>query len=84
MKRMNVSIKIDYIACSRVSQSGSFPSRGRKPEKVALEWWKQLKKETSYRAALEKVTADGNDITQLVKDLEQEEWKISMNDNLQF
>jgi hypothetical protein len=51
---------------------------------VAYDWWKQIKKETSYRAALEKVLADGHDITQLVKDLEQQEWKNAMNDNLPF
>jgi RNA 3'-terminal phosphate cyclase len=81
---MNVSLRIDYIASSRVSQSGSFPLRGRRPEKVALEWWKELKKETSYRAALEKVTADGEEITQLVKDLEEEELNNALNDDLPF
>jgi hypothetical protein len=81
---MNVSLRIDYIASSRVSQSGSFPLRGRKPDKVALEWWKELKKEASYRATLEKVTADGEDITQLVKDLEEEESNNALNDDLPF
>jgi hypothetical protein len=81
---MNVSLRIDYIASTKVSQSGSFPLRGRKPEKVALEWWKELKKETSYRATLEKVTADGDEITQLVKDLEEEELRNVLNDNLPF
>jgi hypothetical protein len=81
---MNVSLRIDYIASSRVSQSGSFPLRGRKPDKVALEWWKELKKEASYRATLEKVTADGEDITQLVKDIEDEELNNALNDDLPF
>jgi hypothetical protein len=67
-----------------VSQSGSFPLRGRKPEKVALEWWKHLKKETYYRAQLSTVLADGQDITQLVKDLEQEELRKAMQDDLPF
>jgi hypothetical protein len=81
---MNVSLRIDYITSSRVSQSGSFPLRGRSPQKVALEWWKYLKKETSYRGTLEKVMADGEDITKLVKDLEEEELNNALNDDLPF
>jgi hypothetical protein len=81
---MNVFIKIDYIASARVSQSGLFPLRGRTPEKVALKWWKYLKKETSYRATISTVLADGQDITQLVKDLEESEWENAMQDNLPF
>lgn len=72
---MNVSIRIDYISSSKVSQLASFPLKGRKREQVALQWWKQLKKDTSNRGTLEKVLANGEDITQLVKDLEKEEWK---------
>jgi RNA 3'-terminal phosphate cyclase len=70
---MNVSIRIDYRSDSKVTQAASFPLRGRSPQKVALEWWKELKKETSYRAVLEKVTADTVDITELVKELEESE-----------
>lgn len=69
---------------SKISQAGTFPLKGRKSEQVALAWWKQLKKQSSYRGVLEKVTADGHDITQLVKNLEKEEWKNAMNDNLPF
>jgi hypothetical protein len=61
--------------------------RRRTPELIALEWRKQLKKETSYRAVLEKEIADGQDITHLVKDLEKKEReKIerSISDNLPF
>jgi hypothetical protein len=81
---MNVAIRIDYIASSRVSQSGSFPLRRRKPEQVALEWWKELKKETSYRAVLDKVVADGEDITDLVRNLEEEEHQKALSDDLPF
>jgi hypothetical protein len=70
---MNVSIRIDYIASSRVSQTSSFPLRRRTKEQVAYEWWKYLKKETSYRATLDKVFVDGNDITESVKELEEKE-----------
>jgi hypothetical protein len=81
---MNVAIRIDYIASSRVSQSGSFPLRRRKPEQVALEWWKELKKETSYRAVLDKVVADGEDITDLVRNFEEEEHQKALSDDLPF
>jgi hypothetical protein len=82
---MNVIIEIHYISDSRAVQKGSFPLRGRKPEYVALEFWKQIKTAMSHRAELEKVIVDGDqDITQLVKDLESQEWKNAMNDNLPF
>jgi hypothetical protein len=81
---MNLSIRIDYKSDSKITQSGTFPLRGRTPEQVALAFWKQIKKETSYRGVLETVTANGQDITQLVKDLEKEEWENAMNDNLPF
>jgi hypothetical protein len=75
---MNVSIRIDYRSDSKVTQAASFPLMGRWPEKIALEWWKELKKETSYRAILEKVTADMVDITEQVKELE--EWEHQEKD----
>jgi hypothetical protein len=81
---MNVSLRIDYTSDSRISQSGSFPLRGRKPEQIALLWWKQLKKESSYRAKLEVVIADGQDITQQVVDLEKAETNNNDFDNLPF
>ncbi|MEH7440491.1 hypothetical protein V7182_23875 [Neobacillus drentensis] len=81
---MVVSIRIDYRSDSKVTQAASFPLRGRSHAKVALEWWKHLKRETSYRAELEKVTADGKDITQLVRDLEEQEWEKALNDTLPF
>jgi len=82
---MNITIEIHYIAASRAIQKGSFSIRGRKPEQVALELWKQIKKEMSHRAELEKVMVDGDqDITQLVMDLEDQEWNKSMNDTLPF
>jgi hypothetical protein len=81
---MNVSLRIDYTGGSRISQSGSFPLRGRKPEQIALLWWKQLKKESSYRATLDAVIADGQDITQQVVDLEKAETNNNDFDNLPF
>jgi hypothetical protein len=71
---MNITIEIHYKAASRGYNRGNFPLRGRVPEKVALEFWKQINKELSYRAVLEKVLANGeNDITELVLGLEKEE-----------
>jgi hypothetical protein len=75
---MNILIRIDYIACgSKAYQAGYFPLKGRNLEVIAIMFWKQINKEMSYRAKLEKVTANGEDITQLVKDLEGKE---NMND----
>jgi hypothetical protein len=82
---MNVVIRIDYMSGSRISQSASFPLRGRNPEFVALQWWKYLKKENSYRANLELVLANGDDITDQVKELEKKEWnKTEDIDHLPF
>lgn len=63
-----------------------FRLEGRKPEKVALEFWKQIKKEMSHRAELEKVIVDGDqDITQMVIDLEKQiMMKVMHEDNLPF
>jgi hypothetical protein len=82
---MNVTIEIHHKSDSRALQKGSFQLKGRKPERVALDFWKQIKKAMSHRAELEKVIVNGDqDITQLVKDLEKQEWHKSMNDNLPF
>ncbi|MEH7503313.1 hypothetical protein V7152_15090 [Neobacillus drentensis] len=82
---MNVVIEIHYKSDSRALQTGTFPLKGRTPVQVALDFWKQIKKEMSYRAQLEKVIADGDqDITQLVIALEEQEWNKSMDDNLPF
>lgn len=82
---MSISIEIHYLSHStKISQRGAFPLRGRKPEFVALQFWKQINEEMSYHALLEKVTCNEEDITQLVKELEMQEWNKTMNDNLPF
>jgi hypothetical protein len=83
---MNVTIEIHYKSDSSALQKGSFQLRGKKPEELALNYWKQIKKELSYRAKLEKVIVDGDqDITQLVLDLEKQTMlKIMNEDNLPF
>lgn len=76
---MNVTIEIHYTASSKITQGASFPLHGQKPEKVALDWWKQIKREMSYRVELEKVIINGDqDITELVKELENQEWRRIM------
>jgi hypothetical protein len=82
---MYVHIQINYFASSKLTQSGSFQLRGRKPEYIALQYWKQIKNDMSYHAQLEKVILNGDqDITKLVLDLEKREIEKSMNDNLPF
>jgi hypothetical protein len=68
---LNVSIQIHYIANeNKVLQRGAFPLRGRKPELVALEFWKWIKGENPYECEIEKVFVDGEDITEKVKELD--------------
>jgi hypothetical protein len=82
---MTITIEIHYKAASRIMQRASFSVKGRKPEYIALQFWKQIQKDMSYRAILEQVFVNGdNDITQLVKDLEKQEFLKSMEDGLPF
>jgi hypothetical protein len=72
-KQMNVTIQIHYITIEnegRILQRGSFPLKRRKPEEVAYEFWKWIKREMTVEIELEQVIADGEDITKLVKELE--------------
>lgn len=60
---MNVTIKLMLLVNGiRIAKGGTFPLRGRKPEIVAIEWIKEIKKEMNVEAIL-KVEADGVDIT---------------------
>lgn len=68
---MNVLIVIHYISNdNKVMQKGSFPLKGKKKEQVAYKWLKQIKRQMPYYEEVEKVTADGEDITEKVKELE--------------
>lgn len=70
---MNIVLEIQYIATeteTKVSQKGSFPAKGEAPETIAFKWWRQIKKEMRVEVAIEKVFADGQDITPLVKNIE--------------
>jgi glycerol-3-phosphate dehydrogenase len=68
---MTVLIVIHYISNdNKVMQRGSFPLRGKTKEQVAYEWLKQIKRQMPYYEELEKIIADGEDITDLIKKLE--------------
>jgi hypothetical protein len=66
---LNVNIEIHYISESKILQRGSFPLKGRKPEQVALQFWKEIKREMPYAKEIELVRVDGEDITELVKEI---------------
>jgi hypothetical protein len=81
---MNVTIEIHYKADSKLMQRASFPLRGRKPERVAYDFWKSIKKEMPYPVVLEEVLAAGEEVTDQVKELERRELLNTMNDDLPF
>lgn len=64
---MNVTIKLMLVVNGiRIAKGGTFPLRKRKPEQVAFDWIKEIKKEMNVESVLE-VIADGEDITEKVK-----------------
>ena len=70
---MTVAIQIHYIAIEnnvKCLRRWEVRLGRKKPEQVAYEWWKQIKRESFVDLELEKVIADGEDITNLVKELE--------------
>jgi hypothetical protein len=68
---MNITIQIHFNSNeNKVLRSRTFPLRGKKPEKVAYEWFKQIRREMPFGAVLEKVICKGEDITEKVKELE--------------
>jgi hypothetical protein len=81
---LNITIEIHYKADSKIMQRSSFPLRGRKPEWVAFDFWKNIKKEMPYSVVLEEVLAAGDDVTQQIKELERQELLNVMNDDLPF
>ena len=81
---MNITIEIHFKADSKLMQRASFPLRGRRPERIAYEFWKSIKKGMPYLVELEEVHAANEDITELVKELERQELLSVMNDDLPF
>jgi hypothetical protein len=68
---VNVLIQISYISRdNNVMRRGSFQLNGKTKEKVAFDWWKKIQREMPYGADLEQVIVDGEDITDLVKELD--------------
>jgi len=66
---MNVLITIRYHSpAGPVLQQGEFPLRGKKPERVAYEWWKQIQNEV-YTNGLISVEVNNEDITDKVRAL---------------
>jgi hypothetical protein len=65
---MNVLIVVHFISSdNKVTQRGSFPLKGKAKEQVAFEWWNQIRREMPYGGELEKILADGEDITEINK-----------------
>lgn len=68
---MNVNIRIKYsFPAGRAQQGGSFPLRGRKPEQVAFEWLKQIKREVNFEELLEVIVDEKEDITEKILEME--------------
>ncbi|MEH6995680.1 hypothetical protein V7075_23775 [Neobacillus drentensis] len=68
---MNVLIQISYNSRdNNVMRRGSFQLNGKTKEKVALDWWKKIQWEMPFGADLDQVIVDGEDITDLVKELD--------------
>lgn len=69
---MNVTIEFHYITNgNKVMQRGSFPLKRNKPETVAFEVFKKIRREMPFGAELERVLVDGEDLTELVKKLDE-------------
>jgi hypothetical protein len=69
---MNVAIEIKYISNgNKVMQRGSFTLKGKKPEEIAFQWWRKIRMTMPYWPELEKITVDGEDITNLVMEMDE-------------
>jgi hypothetical protein len=67
MSYTTVLIRIDYTSVGNsLFRKGEFPLKGRNKEAAALDFWKWIKREHPYPCELEKVTVDGDDITDKV------------------
>jgi hypothetical protein len=68
-KNIVVVVSIRYTSpAGPVLQQGEFYLRGKKPEEIALNWWKQIQREV-YTDELISVEVNGEDITEKVRDL---------------
>lgn len=70
----DVFLRIHYTSPSgRSERKGNFPLRGQRPEEVALDWWE---KDVSrgVEKKLDKILADGVDITEKVLEEQKARW----------
>jgi hypothetical protein len=66
---MIIQITIRYTSpAGPVLQQGEFYLEGKRPEQIALNWWKQIQRDV-YTDELIEVTANGEDITDKIKPL---------------
>jgi hypothetical protein len=66
---MNIIISVRYNSpAGSVLQQGEFYLKGKRPEQIALNWWKQIQRDV-YTDELIEVTANGEDITDKIKPL---------------
>jgi hypothetical protein len=65
-----VIITIRYTSpAGTVLQQGDFPLRGKNPEEIALQWWRQIQKEVYTDELVSVVVGIDEDITEKVKAL---------------
>jgi hypothetical protein len=70
VKIMSVTIAITFLSRGiRVQRRGSFPLRGRKPEKAAADWINEIKKETDVDGLIQVIVDGKEDITENVNEL---------------
>lgn len=70
----DVFLRIHYTSpAGRSERKGNFPLRGHRPEEVALDWWE---KDVSrgVEKKLDKILADGVDITEKVLEEQKRRW----------
>lgn len=66
---MNIIISIRYNSpAGIVLQQGEFHLKGRKPEQITVDWWKDIQREV-YTEGLIEVKVNNEDITNKVKAL---------------
>jgi hypothetical protein len=64
---MNIVIRITYLTRGMRSQrAGSFPLRGRTPEKVAADWINEIKREVDVDELVSVIVDGKEDITEEV------------------
>lgn len=69
-----VFLRIHYTSpAGRSERKGNFPLCGQRPEEVAWDWWdKDVSR--GYEKKLDKILADGVDITEKVLEVRKQRW----------